>query len=402
MTTLRVLVDAAPSADHAFDYALTDDVTQRVARPGRGMIAQWPRSDHVVAIVAAPLLYVGTLALPPIAASRLGDAVRYALDDQLAASTDSMHIANASQQKDGRVRAFALSRDLMRAIVDQFPRLSRIVAEPALFAADGDWHWTFDRQGRGFLLRPDASAVAVLAASGVPAEIMLAVNQARRAAAPPTRIVAHACDDTTAMPAGTAVIDGVDVVQGASWSWDGSGKIAADPAQATDLRQREFADAATTRRRATGLHAWRPAIATALAALVVFVLAAVATSMFYSVDAWRDRRAAIDLAQAAGADVQDFPAAMAALAQRYAAARHAAREMAPDDALPLLARAAPALAGVPAGKWKRAVFAGGAWTLEFTTLDDATRDTLIRRLGDAGLTALYAANAGGLRVRVQS
>ena len=80
----------------------------------------------------------------------------------------------------------------------------------------------------------------------------------------------------------------------------------------------------------------------------------------------------------------------------------AARLSAPDDALPLLARAAPALAAVPAGKWKRAVYASGAWTLEFATLDDAVRDALIRRLADAGLTALHANNAGGLRVRIQS
>lgn len=402
MTTLRLLIDAVPAAGQAFDYAVTDEAGGRVAQRGRGDAAHWPHTDRVVAIVAAPLLFAGTLKLPPIAAARLGDAVRYALDDQLAASTDSMHIAHAAQQPDGRVRAFALPRELMRAIVKEIPRLSRIVAEPALFPADADWHWTFDPQGRGFLLRADASAVPVLASTAVPPEIALAVGQARRASSAPPRIVAHGIDDASAPP--TANVEGVDIVRGASWRWDGSGRIPADILQATDLRQREFADAAMLRDRGVARRAFRPAITMALAAVAFCALAGIATWVYDRVDAWRDQRAAIALAHAAGtgADAQDFPSAIAAIARRYAEARHAARESAPDDALPLLARAAPALAAVPSGKWKRAVYASGAWTLEFSALDDATRDALIQRLVDAGLTALHAANAGGLRVRIQS
>lgn len=402
MTTLRVRIDAMPGARAAFDYAVTDDATARVLRHGRAEAAQWPRTDHVVAIVAAPLLFAGTLRLPPIAAARLPDAVRYALDDQLAASTDSMHIAHGAQQKDGRVRAFALSRDLMRAIVDSVPRVSRIVAEPALFPADTEWHWVAGADGRGFLLRADASAVAVLASTSVPPEIALALSQARRASASPARIVAHAPADAT--PPGMPSIDGVDVVRGGSWSWDGSGSIPALAAAAPDLRQGEFVDAALRRDHAATARAWRPALAIALGALAVFAVASVGTWIYNGVDAWREERAAIALAREAGAgnDATDFASAMAAIAQRYTDAQHAARAAAPGDALPLLARAAPALAAVPVGKWKRAVYASGAWTLEFSALDDATRDALVRRLADAGLTALSATNAGGLRVRIQA
>jgi type II secretion system protein L len=405
MTVLRVLVDAMPGTGRAFDYAVTGDAAagnagRIVTRRGRGDASQWPHTDQVVAIVAAPLLFVGTLKLPPIVASRLPDAVRYALDDQLAAPPDSMHIAHGVQQRDGRVSAFAMSRELMRAIVNELPRLSRIVAEPALLPADADWHWTRDRQGRGFLLRADASAVAVPASTAAPPEITLAVSQARRTSSLPTRIIAHASDDAPALP--EDAIDGVDVVHGASWSWDGGGRISADPANAPDLRQGEFADAATIREHGASRRAFRPALVLALAAIAFFALASVATWMFYGIDAWRDQRAAIDMARAAGADAQDFPTAMAAIAQRYTDARHAARAAAPGDALPLLARAAPALAAVPAGKWRRAVYTSGAWTLEFSALDDATLEALMERLANAGVTALHATNAGGLRVRIQS
>ncbi|HEY5365166.1 MAG TPA: type II secretion system protein GspL [Casimicrobiaceae bacterium] len=400
MTTLRVLIDAAPAHGRAFDFALVDDSGARVVRRGHGDVLQWPRSDRVIAVVASPLLFVATLKLPPIGAARLGDAVRYALDDYLAAPTDTMHITHDAQQRDGRVRTIALSRELMRAIVAFVPNLVRVVAEPTLLAADADWHWTFDAQGRGFLLRADASAVPVLTADAAPAEIVLALKQARRAAAAPVRIVAHGSNDSLPLPANT--IEGVPVVRGASWSWDGGGTLPADATQAPDLRHGEFADPATLRARGDGARGFRPAAIVALAALALFALASVATWAFYALDARRDAAVAIGMAQAAGGDAQDFDGAIAVIARRYADARHAARQSAPDDALPLLARAAPALAALPPAKWKRAIYASGAWTLEFAALDTATRDTLLRGLADAGLTALSATGADGTRVRIQS
>ena len=66
----------------------------------------------------------------------------------------------------------------------------------------------------------------------------------------------------------------------------------------------------------------------------------------------------------AGGRGADPAAARAALARRYAQQRHAQGLPAPDDALPLLARAAPALAGLPPGALKSAVYADGHWTLD--------------------------------------
>ncbi len=399
MTTLRVLIDAMPENGRAFDYALTDDAGRHVVRRGRGDAAQWPRAERSIAIVAAPLLYVTTLTLPPIGAARLGAAVRFALDDQLAAPADSMHVTHGAQQRDGRVRAFAIARDLMRAIVAHVPGLARVVAAPALFPADADWHWTFDTESRGFLLRADGSAVALAAGPGAPPEIALAINQGRRTHAAPARIVAHASADTIPLPAAESA--GVPIVRGASWAWDGSATIGADAALAPDLRHGEFVDPATPAAQAPGALQWRPAVLCVALAIGFFAIAGTATWLFDAIDMHRDREAALQLARAAGGDAQDFDSAMTVVTQRYDAARHAAREPAPDDALPLLARAAPAFAALPPGTWKRAVYASGAWTVEFAALDAATRDALIRRLGEAGLTALSASTASGLRVRIQ-
>jgi Type II secretion system (T2SS), protein L len=399
MTTLRVLVDAVPAPGRAFGYALVD-AAGRVAARGRGEPSQWPRADTRVAIVDAPLVHVAALKLPPIQPARLADAVRFALDDQLAAATDSMHIAHGAQAKDGRVQAIALARDLMRAIDERMPGFARIVALPSLLPARADWQWAYDRDGRGFLLRPDASAFAVAASSGAPAEIALAVSQAQRAGRGPARIVAHGPDARSALP--SPQIGGVRVESGPSWAWDGTGALAADVAAAPDLRQGAFTAAGQRDGAADARRRWRPALALTLAAVAFSALAGAGTWAYDGIDAWRDERAAISLARDIGQPAQDFAGAIAAISLRYAEARHVAGLAAPDDALPLLARAAPALAALPPGKWKRATYGGGAWTFEFGALDDVARDALLARLSAAGITALAANNPGGVRVRIQA
>jgi hypothetical protein len=400
MTTLRVLVDAVPTSRNAFDYALVD-ASGRVAARGRGAAAQWPRADVRVAIVDAPLVHVAALKLPPIQPARLADAVRFALDDQLAAATDSMHIAHGAQAKDGRVQAIALARDLMQAIDERMPEFARIVALPSLLPASADWQWAYDRDGRGFLKRPDATAfaVGVAAAAAAPPEIALAISQARRAGRAPARIVAHGPDAKSAPP--SPQIEGVRVESGPSWAWDGSGALAADVAAAPDLRQGAFTVGGEPA-SADSLRRWRPALALTLGALAFGALAGAGSWAYDGIDAWRDERAAIALARDVGVRAQDFAGAITAIASRYAEMRHVAGLAAPDDALPLLARAAPALAALPPGRWKRATYAGGAWTFEFTALDDVVRDALLARLAAAGVTALAATSPGGVRVRIQA
>jgi hypothetical protein len=94
------------------------------------------------------------------------------------------------------------------------------------------------------------------------------------------------------------------------------------------------------------------------------------------------------------------PAARLALARRYAELRHANGLPAPDDALPLLARAAPALAALPTGSVKRASYADGHWTLELSLADAAAIGDVDQRLRGAGVPALVAASPTGTRMRL--
>jgi hypothetical protein len=68
--------------------------------------------------------------------------------------------------------------------------------------------------------------------------------------------------------------------------------------------------------------------------------------------------------------------------------------------MPVLARAAPALAALPAGALKTATWSGGAWTLDFVPMDDAILAGLSVRLSNAGLAVLHARTASGVRARI--
>jgi hypothetical protein len=119
------------------------------------------------------------------------------------------------------------------------------------------------------------------------------------------------------------------------------------------------------------------------------------------IDSWRARNAIVALAQSAG-----LPGATAAedaagaIARRHAELRHQAGQDAPADALPLLARAVPALASLPAGALKSATYAPNAWVVDLGPVEAPALAAVTRGLTDAGLVALQAPRADGVRMRL--
>src|SRR5581483_3863011 len=93
-------------------------------------------------------------------------------------------------------------------------------------------------------------------------------------------------------------------------------------------------------------------------------------------------------------------AARMAIAHRRDEVLHAHHRFAPDDALPLLARASPAVALLPSGAMKRAVFDANHWTIEIEGVAPPAIADLESRLRAAGLDTLAVAAAGGARVRI--
>jgi hypothetical protein len=400
MTVLRVLLTAAPAADRAEAWALFD-ASGRCVRMGHDLPAARPKADRVEVVLGAAQVRVARITLPPLPSSRVADAARFAFEDQLAGPAGTHHIAASAQARDGGVRVAVASRSLLASIGGSDLGAARILAEPDLALPAANWTWCArEPDAAGFVCRPDGSAFPVDAPppdGGLPSELTLALAQARRGGSAPSCVRVDASVAVSSLQHWRRETD-IDFQPGKPWRWETA--LPAAFADAIDLLPAPpRAPAASS----TGLaRLFAPALALAAAALLIHVIATIGEWASLRHEAWRAGREWIVLATEAGVppDAAASPAAArAALARRYAAVRHAQGLPAPDDALPLLARATPALAGLPVGAVKSATYADGHWTLDLLRPDAAIIADLDARLRAAGVPALLATSATGTRVR---
>jgi general secretion pathway protein L len=392
MSILRVLLDAAPAAGRADAWALFDE-NGRVVQSGRSAPETWPAAAHREAVLAAACVRIVGLRLPPLSADRVAAAASFALEDQLAGPAAEQHIAVSSQHRDGTIEATIANRRLVAKLADNF---DRVVAEPALAPCPPprQWCWYASGAGGGFVRKPDGSTFATSEQGGVPAELLLALDHASRGSSSPAEVKTAFVPDA-ATQAACAHHVGTAFVPTAAWSWDAAG-IAAFAA-APDLRQGEFAPAAPNVVRGySRLFRWAATLAAL--ALCVHVAATLGEWLSLRVEDWRAKSALASLARDAGYVGAEDPAM--AISRGHTEARHRAGLAAPADALPLLARAAPAFAALPAGVLKSATYVGGHWTFDLATAEASSTARLEGQLASAGLTSLLATNANGARVRV--
>ena len=138
-----------------------------------------------------------------------------------------------------------------------------------------------------------------------------------------------------------------------------------------------------------------------LAAVVLHVAATLVQWTWLRFDSWRTARGIVAVAAGAGAgEHADAESAAVALARKFGEARHRAGLGAPNDALPLLARAAPALALLPAGAFRTATYTPATWTLDLAKVDGSALAELDRRLTTAGVATLQANTNAGARLRI--
>jgi hypothetical protein len=287
------------------------------------------------------------------------------------------------------VIAAVVARELAESL-SRVGRFDRAIAEPQLTEPTLSWRWC-ESATSAFVRTPDGGAFTVSPAAGptLPPELLLALSQAARAGNAPPEVIADRTVDP-AWVAGWERASGVPFVAGTRWQWDtqAPGRYAS-AIDLLDTLRAELAPPASPRR-------YRVATALGLgaAALVIHVLATFGTWVWGRLDlASADRRLNAIAREAAATDA-------ASLARAHADARHRAGLDASQDAMPLLARAAPALAALPAGSMKAATYAAGAWTLELAPLDEATLAGLDQRLAAAGLSWLHAKSATGVRARI--
>ena len=408
MTTLRILVATPVAADEPAPWALYDAAAACVAT-GRGPSSAWPDADRIEAVVAASQVRLASVPLPPLPPDRVAAAAAFALEDQLAGPVDDQLLAASAQRRDGRVVTAVVARALLKGIGARrasgpLSRLARVVAEPELAdpGTHACWCAADDRDaGDGFVRLADGSAFAVgprNADGALPPELVLAIARGRLDGSAPEqlRVDAAVTDELLARWTRETAIA---FVRGTPWSWHAA--PAARFNDAVDLLQGEFA-LAPPRPSGSRARLFAPALWIAGAALTLHVAATVGEWAWWRVDAWRTAQTWRAVAATAGvpaADAESPLTAAAALARRYTQQRHAQGLPAPDDALPLLARVAPALAGLPPGILKSAVYADGHWTLDLQPADPAAIRDLDARLKRAGTPAIVAVGATGTRLR---
>ncbi|MCC6195890.1 MAG: hypothetical protein IT518_15630 [Burkholderiales bacterium] len=394
MPVLRVLVAAAPSPAQDTPWALYD-AQDRLVRSGVGPPASWPDAARREAVLAAAAVRLARVVLPPMPADRVPAAAAFALEDQLAGPAQAQHLVASKRARDGAVEVAIAARSLFPRLRDGF---ARVVAEPSVAPVPpgGTWRWYASGLAGGFVRRPDGSAFAAGTperGGAAPPELALALA---RADAPPPRVeVAFPIEDAS-LAAWSAQCR-TTFARTPAWRWDQDGSALA---AAGDLLQGEFSRTPRTAPvSAAGRFRW--ALGIAAAALALHVAGTLGQWAWLRYETWQTARSIVSTARNAGAgEAADADTAAAALAKRFAAYRHRAGLAAPDDALPLLARAAAALAALPPGALKSATYTAGTWTFDLGKVDPAAAAALDRGLATAGLATLAATTAAGTRMRV--
>jgi general secretion pathway protein L len=402
MTTLRVYLDLPPEANTDAEWVLYDS-EGGVVRSGRDRPAGWPDADALEAVVAARHGRVATLTLPPLPPARLLPAARFALEDQLAGGTDDSHLAVGTQNAAGAVRVAVVADAWMRALAAASERLgigwSRMVLESDLAQAPpAGWCWCAAALAQpGFVRTSEGATIAVGAApgEGPPDELRLALagNRGQR----PRAVRIDIGGATPALAAHCRTATGVDFVPGSPWRWSAASPAAF--AAAIDLR---LAPAGTAAKGIGGslARALRPALWVGAATLAIHLLATTGSWVWLQWQAWQVERDLTALARAVAPDDTSGVAPATVIARRDAAARHRAGLVAPDDLLPILARAAPALAALPPGAIRSLRYANDHVVLDLQKLDPAQPARLQQELQRQGLVAVAAPTASGSRVRV--
>ena len=390
---LLVFVDHPPDAERAFAWARIDARGDAVAR-GEAKPGQWPHDDDIVVVLAAAQARVVALAMPPMSRERLERAVRLALDDAIASDPDATAIALAERGQ-GNVLVALASRALLDAVERAAPR-ARIVAGAAIAPLHDGWTWFRPAGSSAFVRRDDGSAFCVGDTVGgeLPSELGVALAQARTPSGVPAIRCAFVCAADERARWSSA--SGVPFLPAAPWRFEQATRAAI--ANAPDFASERRPDRA---RAPATWRAFRPALMLGALALVVHLASLAAMRAALAVENARLSHALVAEAAALKLPGASTPERAAEAIARTARSRlHAAGRSAPEDALPLLARAAPALKSLPAGTLRSAHYASDAWTLELAALDRDALSRTSRALAAAGLDVLAAPVSGGTRMRV--
>jgi general secretion pathway protein L len=347
------------------------------------------------------LVRLARVNLPKVSPAQLPVALLYALEDQLAGEPETHHVAPGARGADGSIAVAIVSKAWLAETAALFDRqgirLSRLVPESCLPArGPGEWVWV-DATPGGFVLTEEGASFAVDSSDvNLPAPLALALDAQALHKGGTTTVRCYAAPQRHDVIRSALSAHGAVAFE-SSWDWRNTSP--ATMAAAINLLCGEF----SPRAEASPSERWqrfRPALWLACTALAVQVLASVIEWSALELRNWRLHR------EMRGIYAATFPDAPLAgpvdreFARRYAQATHARGELAPDDALPLLAHAAPLLrqAGLP--DWRALAYAQSFVTIEFPRLSTAKVHELQIALRAVGVSCVAADFDGGTRVRL--
>ncbi|MEO5701738.1 MAG: hypothetical protein ABIS17_13490 [Casimicrobiaceae bacterium] len=401
MKTLLVYLPVPWQAADAIAWRLVDSADRSASTVGRDRADQWPKHDRLEIVIAAAVVRLVPLDLPPMPAGRLAAASRFAIEDQIAGGEAGVEIAVGARHE-GRVVAIVSPRAMLESLRERagpLVQLARIVVEPELCDPAKQWRWCFDGPAaEGFVRLPDGGAFATSppgADGALPAELSLALRTAPPGTGREVRVEGFAtADDLARWSAGS----GVAFMAGEAWQWH----EAARHAHGTNLLHVDRGvDAAPAAPRLARLFA--PTLALLASALTLQVLGMAATWVALQLELRNAASAWPALGQAAGVPHDALTSAESsrtALARRHAALAHAQRQFVRSDALPLLAGASIVLAPLPPGSVKRAVYGDDHWTFDLAGVELAAMQRLDARFRESGLEGIVVPFNGGVRVRL--
>ncbi|MGK7294672.1 MAG: type II secretion system protein GspL [Candidatus Wenzhouxiangella sp. M2_3B_020] len=99
---------------------------------GEPVVGDTGRADRLVALVPADRCSVARVALPEMSSSRMAQALRWAVEDQIAGDPESQHVVPIRREADGRLACLVVARDDMERWLAELPsRPARMVPDAA-------------------------------------------------------------------------------------------------------------------------------------------------------------------------------------------------------------------------------------------------------------------------------
>ena len=322
------------------------DAGGRVLRTGENFPAALPKADKVQVVAPAARVLLTSVRVPLRNRQKLLKLLPYAVEDKLMYDPDSIHVAAGARQSNDEVAVAVIEQRWMEAVMNALRQAGQRPHEmwpETLLGKIRPGAWQVVWQGQGGFARIGESAGFALDGGNEeapPLALSLAVQEARLAGKAPGSIAVSMPDG---VPAPNFALWqehlGVEVAPGHPWDWAAQARQSAG---GINLLQGEFAPAGIGTE-------WLPRLKPAL--ILVGMIAALQLGggiIDWSVLTYQQRQLRHDMeanfrkAFPEAKAVVDAPLQMR---RNLAELRHAAGLADSGDFLPLLAKAAPQLAG---------------------------------------------------------